>query len=499
MFHYWLSGLFIALSPYNLLTILLGTSLGIMAGAIPGISGTMALALAVPVTYAMDPYSAILLLVSLYGSSVYSGSISGILFRTPGAPEGVAATLDGHEMAKQGRAGEALGIDIFSSVMGGLFGGIALALIAPLLAKVALEFGSAEYFAIAVLGLSVVSSFGTKNEMKAIIAALIGLFVACIGIDKITGFNRFTFGTTSLMGGVSFIPVIIGLFAVAEVVHRIVKSEKIEKVKTKTMAKLPSLKVINALKGLLLRSATIGTFIGILPGVGGTAASFVSYSEAVRWSKTPEKFGTGMPEGIASAEAANNAAASGAMVPLLTLGIPGSAGTAIMLGAFLIHGLKPGPLLFLQQPDLVYTIFVGIFLANLSIIFLAKLFIRYFVKVIALPYRVLGPGIVICCIVGTFAIQNSFGDIWIMVLFAIIGFFMEKYNYPLAPVILGVVLGPIVEENLRQAMIISGNNPWVLVDSPLSATLIGLSVLSIFSPQLRLLYKKVKNSRTENN
>jgi putative tricarboxylic transport membrane protein len=494
MFSYWTQGLINATEPYNLLIIVIGSSLGIMAGAIPGISGTMALALAVPLTYVMNPITALLLLVSIYASSVYAGSVSGILFRTPGAPEGVAATLDGHVMAKKGFAGEALGVDIFSSVTGGIFGTIMLALIAPQLAKVALEFGPSEYFALAVLGLSVVSSLGTKNELKALISVLMGLFVATVGIDKISGFNRFTFGTTTLLGGIDFIPVIIGLFAVAEVLNRIREMRGMEGIRARAKAKLPSLKVINRLKGLLLRSWFIGTFIGILPGVGATTAAFVSLSEAVRWSKHPEKFGTGIPEGVAAPEAANNAACSGAMVPLLTLGIPGSAGTAIMLGAFLIHGLRPGPLLFLQQPKLVYSIFVGMLLANLSIIILAKLFIRYFSKVIELPYNILGPGIIIFCVVGTFAIRNNFGDIWIMVFFAIIGFFMERYGYPLAPIILGVVLGPIAEENLRQAMIISDNDPMVLVSTPLSAALIILSLISLFFPQLRKLRRRREES-----
>ncbi len=495
MFYYWKQGLFAAIDPYHLLIILIGSSLGIMAGAVPGISGTMALALAVPITYAMGPTASLLLLVAIYASSVYAGSISGILFRTPGAPEGVAATLDGHVMAKKGLAGEALGVDIFSSVSGGIFGVIILALIAPQLAKVALEFGPSEYFALAVLGLSVVSSLGARNELKALISASVGLFVATIGIDRISGFNRFTFGTTTLLSGIDFIPVIIGLFAVAEVLNRIRQMREMEGIQAKARAKLPSLKLINKLKGLLLRSSLIGSFVGILPGVGATTGAFLGLSEAIRWSKKPEKFGTGIPEGVAAPEAANNAACSTAMVPLLTLGIPGSAGTAIMLGAFLIHGLKPGPLLFMQQPKLVYTIFVGMFLANMSIIILAKLFIRYFSKVIELPYNILGPGIIIFCVVGTFAIRNNFGDIWIMVVFAIMGFFMERYDYPLAPLILGVVLGPIAEENLRQAMIISGNDPMALVGSPLSAALIILSLVSLFFPQLRKLWAKRKGGK----
>jgi putative tricarboxylic transport membrane protein len=498
MFYYWTQGFLSVIEPYHLLIIFIGSSIGILSGGIPGVSGTMAIALAIPVTYAMSPTASLLLLVSLYASSVYAGSISGILFRTPGAPEGAPATLDGYAMAKKGLAGEALGVDIFSSVTGGIFGTIVLALVAPQLAKVALQFGPSEFFALAFLGLSVVSSVGTKNESKAIISVLMGLFVATVGIDMISGFNRFTFGTTSLLSGISFIPTIIGLFAVAEVLKRIREKRGMAGVRSQARAKLPSLKLINKLKGLILRSASIGTFIGILPGVGATTGAFVGLSEAIRWSKHPEKFGTGIPEGIAAPEAANNAACSGAMVPLLTLGIPGSAATALMLGAFLIHGLKPGPLLFIQQPVLVYSVFVAMFLANLSIIILAKLFIRYFSKIIELPYNVLGPGIIIFCVTGVFAVRNNFGDIWIMIIFAILGFFMEKYNYPLAPLILGVVLGPIAEQNLRQAMIISDNNPMVLVSTPISAILIVLSVLSLFSPQLRLLWVKIREAKGRN-
>jgi putative tricarboxylic transport membrane protein len=498
MFYYWTKGLLSVIEPYHLLIIVIGSSIGILSGGIPGVSGTMAIALAIPLTYAMSPTASLLLLVSLYASSVYAGSISGILFRTPGAPEGAPATLDGYEMAKKGLAGEALGVDIFSSVTGGIFGTIILALVAPQLAKVALEFGPSEFFALAFLGLSVVSSVGAKNESKAIISVLMGLFVATVGIDMISGFNRFTFGTTTLLSGVSFIPTIIGLFAVAEVLKRIREKRGMTGMRSKARAKLPSLRLINKLKGLILRSASIGTFIGILPGVGATTGAFVGLSEAIRWSKHPEKFGTGIPEGVAAPEAANNAACSGAMVPLLTLGIPGSAATALMLGAFLIHGLKPGPLLFIQQPVLVYSVFVAMFLANLSIIILAKLFIRYFSKVIELPYNVLGPGIIIFCVAGVFAVRNNFGDIWIMIIFAILGFFMEKYNYPLAPLILGVVLGPIAEQNLRQAMIISGNNPMVLISTPISAILIVLSVLSLFSPQLRMLWVKIRTAKGRN-
>lgn len=491
----WITGLITCFKLWHITLILAGSIVGTFAGAIPGVSGTMALALAVPVSYALGPVPALLFLISIYVSSVYSGTISGILFRTPGAPESVAATLDGHAMAKQGKVGEALGIAISCSVIGGMMGAVALALISPMLSEVALQFGSPEYFAVSILGLSVVSSFGTKNQIKAITAALIGLFVACIGIDKIAGSPRFTFGFNELLGGVSFVPVIIGLFAVSEVIKRLVAHLETEKMDVKAKAKLPSLRFFYKLKGLVLRSGLIGTFIGILPGVGATTGSFVSYSEAVRWSRTPEKYGTGAPEGIAAAETANNAACSSSLIPLLTLGIPGSAGTAIILGAFLIHGMQPGPTLFVRQPELTYTIFVGMFLANLIIIFLAKLFITYFIKVVELPYTILGPTILICCIIGTFAVQNSYGHVWIMIAFAFIGFIMERLNYPLPPLILGVVLGPIAEENLRQTLRISGNDPLALVGTPLSAILFFLAAVSLFSPQIRMVFKKIQEIR----
>ena len=492
----WLDGLKTAFVFKHLLILCIGSVLGITAGAVPGVNGTMAIALAIPVTYTMGPVAAMFLLISLYCSSVMSGSISAILFRIPGAPEAAATVMDGHAMVKKGLAGEALGWSISASVFGGIFGSIVLCLVAPQLARVALEFGPPEYFALAFMGLSVVSSLGgQKSVVKALISALIGLFIACIGIDKISGAARFTFNLTPLLGGIDFVPTIIGLFAVSEVLSRL-KERQYEDASQniRASANLPGWRAMFRLKWLLLRSSIIGTIIGILPGVGATTASFVGLSESVRWSKHPERYGTGIPEGIAAPESANNAAAPGAMVPLLTLGIPGSAATALMIGAMLIHGIKPGPLMFMTDANLIYAIFVGMFLANIMIIFFAKVFIRYFSRVIELPYAILCPAIVIFCIVGVFAIRNNFGDIWIMLFFGVMGYFMEKYSYPLAPLILGVVLGPIAEESLRQAFIMDYNIA-VLFSSKLSAVLMILGILSVFSPLIRKLF--AKNSKKE--
>ncbi|MEW6697891.1 MAG: tripartite tricarboxylate transporter permease [Bacillota bacterium] len=482
------------IQPLYLFLLFAGTALGMLSGATPGISGTMMVVLLIPLTYSLGADSALLLLCAVYCSAVFSGSISAILFRTPGAPEAVATTLDGYPMAQKGQAPLALGISVFSSALGGLLGTLALIFVSPLLAKFALKFGPPEYFALAMLGLSVITVLGANNLIKALLAAGFGLFLATVGIDAMTGIARFTFGVSGLMGGIDFIPVLIGLFAVSEVLRRVmddlVVKEKIERVKSQ----LPDLALIKKMWGTILRSSAIGTIIGILPGIGATTASMVSYSEAVRWSKNPEKFGTGVPEGIAAPESANNAAANGAMVPLLALGIPGSATTAVMLGAFILHGIKPGPLLFTDQATLVYTIFIGLFLCNFLVLFIAKPFISVFSNIIRIPYSILGPVILLLCIVGSFAIRNSILDVWLTLIFGLVGYVMEKYNFPLAPVILGVVLGGMAEEELRRSLIVSNGSWDVFFQSPIAAVLLVASVISVVFPILSSFLKKRKQS-----
>lgn len=493
-----LGGLDNLLQPFHLLILVAGILLGFLGGGIPGISGTMLVIILLPVSYALDPTSAFLLLTSIYATSVFSGSISAILFRTPGTPEAVATIFDGYPMAKRGEGGKALGIAIFSSAIGGTIGTIILIFLTPLLASFALKFSSPEYFALALLGLTVVASLSTGNLVKGFMGVSFGLFIATIGMDSMTGVPRFTFESGNLMSGIDFIPVLIGLFAISEVLRRVQQKPRLNS-KAKVRSELPEWKMMKRISNVIGRSSLLGVLIGILPGIGATTAAMLSYSEAARWSKDSKKFGTGIPEGIAAPESANNAAAMGAMVPLLSLGIPGSATTAILLGAFILHGIQPGPLMFTTQGSLIYTILIGLLLANLLILVIAKPFISVFSKILRVPYTIIGPLIVLFCIIGTFAVRNSVFDVGIMLLFGVIGYFLEKGKFPLAPIVLGVVLGPIAEEQFRRAMQMSNNDISIFFTRPISFTFILFALVSILFPLIMLWKNKRKNKSVNTN
>jgi putative tricarboxylic transport membrane protein len=478
--------------PIPLLILFAATLIGFLGGALPGISGTMLVIILLPISYGLDAIPAFILLTTIYASSVFSGLISAILFRTPGTPEAVATVLDGYPMAQKGKPGQALGIGILSSVTGGTFGVLCLMFLTPILASFALQFSSPEYFALAVLGLTVVVSLSGADLIKGFIGVGLGLFIATVGMDPLTGTERFTFGSIDLLSGIDLIPVLIGLFAVSEVLRKSKEDHTIKQQMQKFKTKIFDSKILNKIKTTLLRSSILGTVIGILPGVGATTAAMVSYSEATRWSKNKEEFGTGIPEGIAAPESANNAAAMGAMVPLLSLGIPGSATTAIILGAFVLHGMQPGPMLIKDSPDLVYTIFVSLLFVNLLILVLSKPFIRVFSKIMKVPYYTLGPAIVIFCIIGTYAVRNSVFDIWIMLLFGLIGYALDKMKFPLAAVILGVVLGPIAESEFRRGLQMSNGDLSIFFTRPISAVLLGLAIIALVLPLWNAYRKKKK-------
>ncbi|WP_028309269.1 tripartite tricarboxylate transporter permease [Desulfitibacter alkalitolerans] len=488
----FLAGLVNIMEPLNLFILASGVFLGLLSGATPGVSGLMAVVLLIPLTYGMEADTAFLLLSAVYAASVFSGSISAILFRTPGAPEAVATTLDGYELTKQGRASEALGISVFSSATGGLIGSLILMFVAPQLAKFALKFGPVEYFALAMVGLSVITVLGANNLLKALLAGLFGLFLATIGIDAMTGVPRFTFGVGGLMSGIDFIPVLIGLFAISEVLRRFMEDFTVKQQVGKITSTLPGLSTIKRLWMTIGRSSLLGTIIGILPGIGATTASMVSYSEAVRWAKDKDKFGKGAEEGIAAPESANNAAANGAMVPLLALGIPGSATTAVLLGAFILHGIRPGPLLFTEQPVLVMTLFIGLFLSNFLILAMAKPFIKMFANIIRIPYSILGTLILMLCIIGSYALRNNMLDVWLTLIFGLVGYVMEKYKYPLAPVILGLVLGGMAEQELRRALIISKGSWSIFLESNIAVGLLIFGAVMMFWPLILKVVNLVK-------
>lgn len=497
-----LTGFSVVLQPMNIGMILLGMVIGLIVGILPGIAGATTVALIIPLTFTMDPTSGILIMVALYVTSTYGGSITSILFKIPGEGPSIVTTFDGYELTRKGKAGLALSVAIFSSCLGGIFGTIVLIFLAPWLASVALNFGEAEYFSMAILGLSIAAGIGTGSPAKNVMATCAGLFLATWGVDDATGYQRFTFGNSSLILGITFIPAAIGLFAVGEVIEMVDESlgvtEKRTKAQTNVKIGLPPFGEVWRMKWLYLRSAIVGTFIGILPGVGALTASFFGYSEAVRWSKHPDKFGTGIVDGVAAPETANNAACGGAMVPLLTLGIPGSATTAVMIGAFMIHGIRPGPLMIYEQAKMMYAIFAGMFLSNVLIVLAAIMGIKVFVKVLNVSYSKIGAAILLFAVVGSYSMRNSLTDVWITFAFGLLSYFMKKFGFGLAPMVLAMVLGPICETSLQRAMIIADYDPLFLVTRPISGSLLALTVLSFLYPVFRdKIFKGSKGSPTE--
>ncbi|MGB4411641.1 MAG: tripartite tricarboxylate transporter permease [Atribacterales bacterium] len=486
------------LQPLNLFILVAATLIGFLGGALPGISGTMMVILFLPLSYAMDPIPAFILLTTVYSISVFSGLISAILFRTPGTPEAVATVFDGYPMAQKGKAGQALGIGIFCSAIGGIIGCLFLIFLTPPLSNLALSFSSPEYFSLALMGLTVVVSLGGKDLTKGFIGVCLGLFLATIGMDPLTGTERFTFNNVALLSGVDLIPVIIGLFSVSEVLRKSKEkttlAPELREIKTNIKIKIFDMEIFKRIWRTMAKSSIIGVIIGILPGIGATTAAMVSYSEAVRSSKNPEEFGTGIPEGIAAPETANNAAAMGTLIPLISLGIPGGATAAVLLGAFVLHGLQPGPMLIVNAPDLVYTLFIALLLGNILILLLSKPFIRVFSKILNIPYMALGPMILVFCIIGTYAVNNSVFDIWIMLLFGLLGYLFDKIKFPISTIILGLVLGPLTETEFRRSLEMSNGDFSIFFTRPISCGLLILAAIA-FIYGLYKTYKKQSSVR----
>lgn len=491
-----LEGLRLVLTTDAVLFVLLGVVAGLIFGALPGLDATTGVALLLPVTYVLSPLAALSFFTALYAAGVFSGSITAILFRTPGSSEAIMTAIEGHHFTARGEAGLALGVSMFSSAIGGLFASAALFGLTPLLASMALEFGPSEYFALGVLGLSCISAMTANDHLKGLTAALLGLLLSTVGIDQITGAKRFDFGMSSLLGGVPFVPAVIGLFAASEVYRRIATRDLVL-VKPEAgdfRIKLPAWADLARLRWTIARSSVLGLGVGILPGAGATTAAILGYTTEVRLSKTPEEFGSGKIEGIAAPEAANNAAAVGAMIPLLSLGIPGSGTTAVLMGAFLIHNLAPGPFLFVNHQDLVFGLFGAIAIANLVVLAFAVVFIHMFARLALLPYPILATGILSISIIGSLA----FGDInavMIMLMFAVAGLVLEAFDYPLAPVVLGLVLGPIVEFSLRRALLMSDFEFMPLLQRPITAVLLLVALLFVIGPVIRPLWHRVIGTR----
>ncbi|GAA0326337.1 tripartite tricarboxylate transporter permease [Bacillus carboniphilus] len=489
------AALSMAFSLNSILFIFIGVLGGIIFGSIPGLTATMGVAILIPLTYGMAPHEAILLLAGVYNGAMYGGSIAAILVNIPGTPSSIATNLDGYPMAKSGNAGRAVGLATVGSFLGGLFSVIVLTLAAPQLAKAALMFSAPEYFALAIFGLSIIASISGKSVIIGLLAGLLGMFIATIGMDPIESYPRFTFGSPNLLGGIDLLPLMIGLFGLSEVMMQVVDKSEIKVTKQKLKGVIPKLSEIMKYKFTIFRSSVIGTFIGAVPAAGGPIASLLAYNEAKRTSKRGENFGNGEGEGIVAAETANNATCGGALIPLMTLSIPGDGVTAVMLGAFMIHNIQPGPLLFRDNGDLVFSIFIGMGIAVVFLLILGLLGAGLFARALSVPKHFLMPGIVLLCVVGSYAVRNSLFDVIVMLVMGFVGFLMLRAKIPLAPVILGLILGPMAEANFRRAMLANDGNPLVFITSPISGVILLITVIVLFMP----LFKKMKINTKKNN
>jgi len=417
----------------------------------------MAVALLLPFTITLDPVPAIGMMAALYCAGTFGGSITAILINAPGAPPAVATALDGYPMAKRGEAGRALGIATFSSVTGGVFSLIVFIFAAPFLASVALQFRPPEYFALAVFALSMLASISGKSSLRNLISGAIGVLLGTVGIHLTTGVERFTFGSYELTDGISFIPVLIGLFAFGELLNQSQSLQvHYERVRARVM-KLPSRDDLRRIRWTVLRSSGLGTFIGILPAEGATVAAIMGYNEAKRWSKDKDQFGTGCPEGIAGPEAANNAATGGAMVPTLALGIPGSATTALILAALIMHGFRPGPHLVRETPEFIYAIFGAMLIANFMFLGIGLVGVKLFSQITLIPRTILWPAVFVFSMIGAYAGAASIFDVWVMIVSGLVGFIMLRHSFGLAPLVMGLILGQLVEESFSQSMIMYDN------------------------------------------
>ncbi|OGB95455.1 MAG: transporter [candidate division NC10 bacterium RIFCSPLOWO2_12_FULL_66_18] len=494
-----LMGFRVALSLQNLLFSFVGVTLGTLIGVLPGIGPVTGVAILIPITFGLNPTTAIITMAGVYYGAMYGGSTTSILINVPGESSSVMTTLDGYQMAKKGRAGPALGMAAFSSFIAGTFAVVLLTFIAPPLANVALSFGPPEYFALTFMGLTLVTSLSGESMLKGIMSGVFGLIVASVGVDAISGEERFTFGNIYLLDGMGFIGVAVGLFAVAEVLVNLEEPMKQVFVRTKLSVRtlFPNLQDWKDSLGPIGRSSLLGFFIGVLPGAGATIASFMSYAMEKKLSKHPEKFGTGIIEGVAAPEGANNAAAGGAMVPLLTLGIPGSGTTAVLLGALLIHGLRPGPLLFQNNPEFVWGVIASMYIGNVMLLVLNLPLVGIWASMLRVPYRILMPLIITISAVGVFATDNNVFDMWVMFAFGVIGYLMRKLDFPAAPAVLGLVLGPLVERSLRQSLTISHGDLSIFFTRPISAVLTICALLSLCAPVVRAVWQSRGKSPME--
>jgi putative tricarboxylic transport membrane protein len=478
-------GFSVALTPVNLLFCFVGSLVGTLVGVLPGIGPVGAVAFLLSLTFKMEPATAIIMLAGIYYGAMYGGSTTSILVNIPGETASVVTCLDGYRMARQGRAGPALGISAFGSFIAGTFGVVGLMFLAPMLGRAALRFGPPEYFALTLAGLTLVSYLSQGSMTKALIMTILGLLAGSVGMDPISGEERFTYGSLTLRDGLGLVPVAMGLFGITEILENlaIISPQSVYETKIKNL--LPNKKDWQDSAGPIARGSVLGFFLGILPGPGPVIASFVSYAMEKRLSRYPEKFGTGVIEGVAGPEAANNSATAGSFIPLLSLGIPTSAIMALFMGALMIHGIQPGPLFIAKYPELFWGFIASMYIGNVMLLVLNLPLIGIWVRLLKTPYTILFPLILLFCLVGVYSLNSNVSEIIIMLAFGVAGFFLRRVGFEGAPFILAMVLGPIMETSLRQTLLISRGSFYIFISRPICAVLIILTVGFLLWPLLR--------------
>ena len=489
------NGFSVLMDPYTFMMVVFAIIVGTIFGALPGVSATMAVALGLPFTYSMQPIPAIVFLVAVYCSSITGGSITAILFKIPGVPSSAPTTFDGYPMAQRGEAGKALGIALGSSAIGGLVSALAMLTLSPQLTQAALSFSPSDIFAVTFMGLSILTCLDSKNILRTLISGLLGLLLACVGQDPMYAVQRLTFGSGELIAGLEMIPVLIGIFAVTEVLKQTKKRDKLsaDEGTASVNTKMPSWREWWGIKWLLARCSVIGTIVGILPGAGATIASFLCYSTETKLSKHPEKFGTGIIDGVAASETANNAATGGAMVPLLSLGIPGGNAAAVMMSALVLKGVQLGPLLLVNQPQYLSATFASMVVTNILMVIVAIAIAKVFAQILAVPYSYLGPIIIMLAIIGSYATNMSIADVKIMAIAGVIGLIISACHFNSAALILGLVLGVICEGNFSRAYTISRADVAAMFARPVAGTLMVISIVLLLWPIVSSLFRKNKD------
>ena len=486
-------GFQIAVTPFNLFIAVVGILLGTIIGVLPGLGGANGVAILLPLTFTMPPTSAIILLTCIYWGALFGGAITSVLFNIPGEPWSVATTFDGYPLAKEGRSGEALTAAFTSSFVGAFFSIVLITFFAPLLAEVALKFGPPEFFAIQLLTFSSFVGLGGGNPLKSLATILIGFMLSTVGLDIVTGQLRLTYGFTDLMKGFDFIIAVIGLFGIGEILLSVEEGLRFQGAKTDMNMRvvLDTWKVLPRFYRTFVRASIIGFWMGFKPG-GATPASFMSYAFAKRFSKRPERFGKGEIEGIVAPETAAHAAGVAAMLPMITLGIPGSPTAAVMLGGLIIWGLQPGPMLFVDNPDFVWGLIASMYTGNIIGVLIVLAFVPFFAAILRIPFAILTPLIVVICAIGSYAVHNSMIDIWYMLIFGVIGYVFKKLDYPLAPLVLALVLGDMAENALRQSLIMSQGSLMIFLNRPISGMITAVAIFFFILPLLTPWWRKLR-------